>query len=162
MVNPNAAIPQLVNAIKKKIIKCQDYAKDYEGKPWNAFVEDGAKKLVEGLEEKQRNLESRWQNEFKVGATSGSVPTEAPLCWYNAHPTPCTVPATFSPGYDIRNTSARMPGWIDVRNVSRKLAMTYQTRSSIRAKTSWPSLAYSPTAMLRFVIHPENGARTNA
>ena len=66
MVNPNAAIPQLINVIKKKIVKCQDYAKDYEGKPWDAFVEDGAKELVEVLKEKQRNLETRWQNEFEA------------------------------------------------------------------------------------------------
>ena len=53
MVNAKAAIPQLVNAIKRKITKSQDYVKDYEGKPWNAFVESGATKLVEALEEKQ-------------------------------------------------------------------------------------------------------------
>ena len=66
MVNPNAAIPQLINAIKKKIARCQDYAKDYDGKPWDAVVEANGKKLVEGLEEKQRNLERRWQNEFEA------------------------------------------------------------------------------------------------
>ena len=66
MVNPKAAIPQLINAIKMKITKCQDYATDYEGKPWDAFVESGATDLVEVLKEKQRNLETRWQNEFEA------------------------------------------------------------------------------------------------
>ena len=66
MVNPKAAIPQLINAIKRKITKCQDYATDYEGKPWDAFVESNAKELVEVLKEKQRNLETRWQNEFEA------------------------------------------------------------------------------------------------
>ena len=66
MVNPKAAIPQLINAIKAKITKSQDYPRDYEGKPWDAFVESNAKKLVEVLEEKQRNLETRWQNEFEA------------------------------------------------------------------------------------------------
>ena len=66
MVNPKAAIPQLINAIKRKITESQDYAKDYEGKPWNAFVESGATELVEVLKEKQRNLETRWQNEFEA------------------------------------------------------------------------------------------------
>ena len=66
MVNAKAAIPQLINAIKAKITKSQEYPRDYEGKPWNAFVESNAKKLVEVLEEKQRNLETRWQNEFEA------------------------------------------------------------------------------------------------
>ena len=66
MVNAKAAIPQLVNAIKRKITKCQDYVKDYEGKPWNAFVESGATELMEVLKEKQRNLKTRWQNEFEA------------------------------------------------------------------------------------------------
>ena len=65
MVNPKAAIPQLINAIKRKITESQDYAKDYEGKPWNAFVESGATELVEVLKEKQLNLKTRWQNEFE-------------------------------------------------------------------------------------------------
>ena len=51
MVNPKAAIPQLVNAIKRKITECQDYATDYEAKPWNAFVESGAVELLEVLKE---------------------------------------------------------------------------------------------------------------
>ena len=59
MVNPKAAIPQLINAIKRKITECQDYAADYEGKTWDAFVESGAVELVEVLKEKQRNFETR-------------------------------------------------------------------------------------------------------
>ena len=66
MVNPKAAIPQLINAIKRKITESQDYAKDYEGKPWDSFVESGATELDEVLKEKQRNLETRWQNEFEA------------------------------------------------------------------------------------------------
>ena len=66
MVNPKAAIPQLINAIKRKITECQDYATKYDGKPWNAFVESNAKELVEALKEKQRNFETRWQNEFEA------------------------------------------------------------------------------------------------
>ena len=66
MVNPKAAIPQLVNAIKRKITECQDYATDYEAKPWNAFVESNAVELLGVLKEKQRNFETRWQNEFEA------------------------------------------------------------------------------------------------
>ena len=66
MVNPKAAIPQLINAIKRKITESQDYAKDYEGKPWDSFVESGATELMEVLKEKQRNLKTRWQNEFEA------------------------------------------------------------------------------------------------
>ena len=66
MVNPKAAILQLINAIKRKIAECQDYAADYGSKPWNAFVESGAVELVEVLKEKQRNFETRWQNEFEA------------------------------------------------------------------------------------------------
>ena len=64
MVNPKAAIPQLINAIKRKIAECQDYAADYGSKPWNSFVESNARELVEVLKEKQCNFETRWQNEF--------------------------------------------------------------------------------------------------
>ena len=49
MVNPKAAIPQLVNAIKRKITECQDYATDYEGKAWDSFVESGAVELLEAI-----------------------------------------------------------------------------------------------------------------
>ena len=66
MVNPKAAIPQLINAIAKKINQCQAYATDYQAKPWTPFVESCATELLEVLKEKQRNLETRWQNEFEV------------------------------------------------------------------------------------------------
>ena len=66
MVNPKAAIPQLINAITKKIKVCQNYATDRQTKPWNSFVESGAKELLEVLNEKQRNLETRWKNEFEA------------------------------------------------------------------------------------------------
>ena len=71
MVNPKAAIPQLINAIAKKINQCQAYATDHQAKPWGSFVESGATKLLEVLEEKQRNLETRWQNEFEAELAEG-------------------------------------------------------------------------------------------
>ena len=71
MVNPKAAIPQLTNAIKKKIKECQDYATDRQTGPWNSFIESGATKLLEVLEEKQHNLETRWQNEFEAELAEG-------------------------------------------------------------------------------------------
>ena len=66
MVNPKAAIPQLINAIVKKIKQCQAYATDYQAKPWDSFVESGATELLEELLEKRRNLETRWQHEFEA------------------------------------------------------------------------------------------------
>ena len=66
MVNPKAAIPQLINAITKKIKECQDYATDRQTKPWNSFVESGATELLGVLNEKQRNIENRWQGEFEA------------------------------------------------------------------------------------------------
>ena len=65
MVDPKKAIPQLINAIRKKITVCQNYATDYQDKPWNSFVESGAKEVLEVLNEKRRNLETRWQDEFE-------------------------------------------------------------------------------------------------
>ena len=75
MVNPKAAILQLVNAIMRKITEYQDYATDYEAKPWNAFVESGAVELLEVLKEKQRNFETRWQNEFEAQLTGNDWET---------------------------------------------------------------------------------------
>ena len=70
MVNPKKAIPQLINVIAKKIKVCQDYAADYQAKPWDSFVESGATELLEVLNEKRRNLETRWQDEFETQLTN--------------------------------------------------------------------------------------------
>ena len=69
MVNPKAALPQLIVTVAKKTAQCAAYTTEYQDKPWTPFVESGAKELLEDLNEKQRNLEARWQNEFKPALT---------------------------------------------------------------------------------------------
>ena len=69
MVNPKAAIPQLITNVAKKTAQCAAYAAEYQDKPWTPFVESNAKELLENLNEKQHNLESRWQNEFEPALT---------------------------------------------------------------------------------------------
>ena len=66
MVNAKRAIPQLVGAIRKRIAECQNYATDRQTTPWSPFVESGAKEILEVLNEKRRNLETRWQDEFEA------------------------------------------------------------------------------------------------
>ena len=66
MVNPKRAIPQLIGAIRKKITVCQNFATDYQDKLWDSFVESRAKEHLEVLNEKRRNLETRWQDEFEA------------------------------------------------------------------------------------------------
>ena len=66
MVNPKRAIPQLIGAIQRKITVCQNYATDRQTTPWSPFVESGAKEILEVLNEKRRNLETRWQDEFEA------------------------------------------------------------------------------------------------